>query len=65
MLLSAIFIHGCALINAGGEFINAEGEYSKALKSFKADQYDEAYRYISAADREFPSNIKYRYASSY
>ena len=60
MLLSAIFIQGCALINAGGEFINAEGEYSKALKSFKAEQYDEAYRHISAADREFPSNIKYR-----
>lgn len=58
--MSAIFIQGCALINAGGEFINAEGEYSKALKSFKAEQYDEAYRHISAADREFPSNIKYR-----
>jgi tetratricopeptide (TPR) repeat protein len=52
-MMLAIFIQGCTLIHA-------EGEYSKALASFKAEQYDEAYRQISAADEEFPSNRKYR-----
>jgi len=49
----AISIQGCTLFHA-------ESEYNQALKSFKAEQYDKAYRHISAADEEFPSNRKYR-----
>jgi tetratricopeptide (TPR) repeat protein len=53
MIISVIFIQGCTLFHA-------EGEFDKALKSFRAEQYNEAYRHISAAEREFPSSRKYR-----
>ena len=53
MIILVMFIQGCTLFHA-------EGEFDKALKSFRAEQYDEAYRHISAAEREFPSDRKYR-----
>ncbi len=53
IVIFAVIIQGCT-------FFHAEAEFKKALESFKAEQYDEAYQHISAADKEYPSNRKYR-----